>query len=96
VHRGQRVRAGQMLGRVGNTGASGAPHLHFHISDGPQPLASDGLPYVFSRFGVTGTVTNLDEFLTGTANAIVSGSASNRRLQLPLQASVLDFRRRPH
>jgi Peptidase family M23 len=97
VHRGQRVHLGQLLGRVGNTGESGAPHLHFHVSDGPEPLASDGLPYVFDRFTLTGTVTNLDQFLTGTTSAVVRSlrPASARRRQLPLQSTVLDFPPRP-
>jgi hypothetical protein len=95
VRRGQPVRAGQVLGRVGNTGESGAPHLHFHVSDGPQPLASNGLPYVFNRFTQTGTVTNLDQFLNGVAPALVrplQPAARRRRLRLPLQGAVLDFR----
>jgi murein DD-endopeptidase MepM/ murein hydrolase activator NlpD len=45
------VRTGQVLGLVGNTGNSTEPHLHFHISDGPSPLGSEGLPYVFADFG---------------------------------------------
>ena len=34
---GQRVRSGQMLARVGNSGQSGGAHLHFQLSDGPHP-----------------------------------------------------------
>jgi hypothetical protein len=94
VHRGQRVRTGQLLGRVGNTGESGAPHLHFHVSDGPAGLASNGLPFVFSRFNLTGTVTNLDDFLMGTTSAIVRARPAatwRRSRQYPLQGAVLDF-----
>jgi len=95
VRRNQRVRAGQMVGRVGNAGASGAPHLHLQISGRPSPLEANGLPFVFRGFGVTGTVTNLDEFLSGTARATVRAEPPARRRrsgQYPLQATVLDFR----
>jgi murein DD-endopeptidase MepM/ murein hydrolase activator NlpD len=85
---------GQLLGRVGNTGESGAPHLHFHISDGPAPLAANGLPFVITRLSWSGTVTNLDDFLTGTAPAIVRArpaATCPRREEMPLQVTVLDF-----
>jgi murein DD-endopeptidase MepM/ murein hydrolase activator NlpD len=54
VREGDRVRRGDVLGRVGNTGNSDAPHLHFHVMDGPSPLASNGLPYVIDGFELMG------------------------------------------
>jgi murein DD-endopeptidase MepM/ murein hydrolase activator NlpD len=35
---GDRVRRGQVLGLLGNSGNSNAPHLHFHISNGIHGL----------------------------------------------------------
>jgi hypothetical protein len=95
VRRGQHVRARQVLGRVGNTGQSGGPHLHFQLSDGRDPIASNGVPYVFGRFTLLGTVTNVDEFLTGAANAEIRrrNPAAPRRGQLPLHATVVRFPR---
>ena len=44
VRVGDRVTQGQVLGLLGNSGNSDFPHLHFHVTDSPSPLASDGLP----------------------------------------------------
>jgi murein DD-endopeptidase MepM/ murein hydrolase activator NlpD len=40
---GDRVRRGQVVGLVGNSGNSTEPHLHFHIADGVSPLGSEGM-----------------------------------------------------
>jgi hypothetical protein len=95
VRRGDRVRAGQVLGRVGNSGQSGGAHLHFQLADGPSPIASNGLPFTFKRFARVGTVNNIEQFLTGTANADVQPATSSvqRLRQLPLQGDVLRFAR---
>jgi murein DD-endopeptidase MepM/ murein hydrolase activator NlpD len=47
---GQRVRAGDLLARLGNSGNSNAPHLHFQVGDGPSLLSGHGVPYVFDSF----------------------------------------------
>jgi hypothetical protein len=95
VRADQRVRRGEMLGRVGNSGQTGGSHLHFQLSDGPNPVTSNSPPFVFRRFTLTGTVTNVDEFLTGTANADVHelSAPAPRRGQLPLHATVVHFPR---
>lgn len=41
-----RVRRGQMIGRVGNTGASSNPHVHVHLQDGPSGSVN-GVPLNF-------------------------------------------------
>ena len=54
VKTGDKVRRGQVVGLVGNSGNSTEPHLHFHISDGNSPLGSEGLPYALPSFEVQG------------------------------------------
>lgn len=50
VRSGDRVRRGQILGHIGNSGDSREPHLHFHVSNGPEILTSEGVPYVLDEF----------------------------------------------
>ena len=50
MKKGDRVGKGQVLALVGNTGNSSEPHLHFHLTDGPKPFDSEGIPYVFDSF----------------------------------------------
>jgi murein DD-endopeptidase MepM/ murein hydrolase activator NlpD len=52
VKLGDRVKRGQVLGLVGNSGNSSEPHLHFHLSDKGSPLGAEGLPYILE--GSTG------------------------------------------
>ncbi len=52
VEVGDEITEGQVIANVGNTGNSSAPHLHFHVMDGPSPLASNGRPYVIDKFSV--------------------------------------------
>lgn len=54
VKKGQRVEWGQPLGRVGNTGRSTSPHIHFHVSSGPPETNQVALPAEFSDVFVDG------------------------------------------
>jgi murein DD-endopeptidase MepM/ murein hydrolase activator NlpD len=51
---GDKVRRGQVLGLLGNTGNSSEPHLHFQICSANSELGSEGLPYAFASFEVQG------------------------------------------
>ena len=59
---GDRVTRGDVIGLVGNTGNSVAPHLHLHVMDGPSPLAAQGLPYLYDRFSLSGQVASTADF----------------------------------
>ena len=84
-----------MLGRVGNSGQTGGSHLHFQLNDGASPVASNSPPFLFRQFTLNGMATNVEEFLTGAANADVRRlrPPSPRRDQLPLHATVVRFPR---
>jgi hypothetical protein len=89
---GQRVRPGDVLGLLGNSGNSNAPHLHFQIMDGPTPLGAEGLPYTFSSFTDEGTLTNfLPFFVLGDAARRARVPRGPRRAELPLNLQVVDF-----
>jgi hypothetical protein len=91
VHVGDRVRKGQRIGLLGNTGNSTAPHLHFQISSNASPLDSNGLPYRFAHFGSTGTVTDIDALFSGRPTPVGPRLAGAHRRQLPLDLEVADF-----
>ncbi len=52
---GDHVTEGQVIGLMGNTGNSDAPHLHFQVVTGtPSFLGGEGYPIVYRSFNVTG------------------------------------------
>ncbi|MYR97474.1 MULTISPECIES: M23 family metallopeptidase [unclassified Streptomyces] len=52
VKAGDTVRAGQEIARVGNSGNTTEPHLHFHLMDGPDPDDARGVPFTWRGVGV--------------------------------------------
>ena len=47
---GDRVAAGQLLGRVGNSGNSSEPHVHLHLQDSPRSWLGEGIPFHFHGY----------------------------------------------
>jgi hypothetical protein len=83
VKAGDRVKRGQVLALVGNSGNSTEPHLHFHVADRNSPLASEGLPYALDAFEVQGK---------GLSWRPSPGRATERRAnELPTENTVVRF-----
>ena len=87
VKLGERVRPGQTIGLLGNSGNSDAPHLHFHLGDQPSPLGTEGLPFVIDQYEKLGVATA--NFMAQWKPA---GLPESRRGELPLQNHIVRFR----
>ncbi|MFF1418266.1 M23 family metallopeptidase [Streptomyces sp. NPDC058280] len=62
VRPGDRVRAGQVLARCGNSGNSTEPHVHFQLMDHADLDLARGIPFRWHGIGVP---ANGDPFLAG-------------------------------
>ena len=91
VKPGDSLTAGQVIANLGNTGNTDAPHLHFHVMSTPDPLRSNGLPFVFKDFTLDGrlaTMNALDPLLTGQPAPMAPGTAP--RAEKAVSPLVLD------
>jgi hypothetical protein len=60
VKPGDQLTSGQVIANLGNTGNTDAPHLHFHVMSTPDPLRSNGLPFVFASYTLAGMMASMD------------------------------------
>jgi Peptidase family M23 len=94
VKAGDRVKRGQVIGLLGNTGSSSSgPHLHFHVSDANSTLAAEGLPYVFRSFEVLGAFETIGAAASGERwKPAPQGAGGMRTMELPAPNVVVTFR----
>jgi murein DD-endopeptidase MepM/ murein hydrolase activator NlpD len=59
VGHGEKVARGQVVCRMGNSGMSMGPHLHFQLSNGPDPLVAESVPYVLDKFTLIGNAAEV-------------------------------------
>ena len=89
VKLGDRVKRGQVIALLGNSGNSTEPHLHFHIVDavaaGTSTLGAEGIPYATS-FDVIGHCT-----LSAAGIKCARTPAVTVRDGIPLQNELVRF-----
>ena len=94
VRAGDRVKSGEIIGAIGNSGKTFGPHLHFHVVDRASPLAADGVPFVFSSFTGQGVLSGEALMLAfqgkpaSIERGMLAGPYAN---QLPLNNQIVGF-----
>lgn len=97
VREGERVRPGQVLGLIGNSGNSTTPHLHFQVMTTAEFFPTDSPPFTFRQFRVVGQVEpriwddNLGLQPTGVLPITPSPYEGLHRARYPLDREVLEF-----
>jgi murein DD-endopeptidase MepM/ murein hydrolase activator NlpD len=77
VKPGQRVKQGALLGKVGNSGNSSGPHIHWHLANDADPSRGHGLPIRFAPLSVNGVRVEAPAPLRGDTldNAVTAPAA---------------------
>jgi hypothetical protein len=91
---GQKLKKGETIALLGNSGNSDAPHLHFHIMDSASPLASNGLPFVIDSFtqdGVVPTAEAIEAGFNGSPYTIDTSSVGKRTAEATLVGDVMSY-----
>jgi hypothetical protein len=85
---GDTVKAGARLVRIGNTGPSFGPHLHFGLLDKPSLWAGRSLPFVFDRFTLAGVV-DIDS--SEGNRLVISPESREVRFAYPLYGGIHNY-----
>lgn len=99
VQRGQHVHVGQVIGRLGNSGNTSAPHLHFQLMNAPSALVGEGVPYAIDRFGLAGQINiaawDASNSVAGVwAPGWTNNAVAAQKDRFPLNLNIIDLPQR--
>jgi murein DD-endopeptidase MepM/ murein hydrolase activator NlpD len=84
---GDHIKAGDVLGLVGDSGNSTEPHLHFQLMTENNSLAAQGIPYILQQFTVRfGSRVSGDDVKVFPMSAPVL-----HKNEMPLENEIVDF-----
>src|SRR5215467_12498294 len=85
---GDTVKVGAPLAKIGNTGPSLGPHLHFGLLNRPNIFTGRSLPFVIDSYTLAGTA----DFKASHGDTLTVTSNSNQvRSVYPLNGSIQNF-----
>lgn len=96
VKQGDKVRRGQKVALVGNSGNTDAPHLHVHVMDAPKVIQSDGVPFLLEDFRLVGRYESIDTLLPDPSGTppqpmIPQSDSVAHTGEYPLELSVISW-----
>ncbi len=91
---GDQVKKGQVIGLLGNSGNSDAPHLHFYLeTKSPVTLGGEGVPYYFSEFNqlVKYTDDEIETIFDMDKIPLKDLRSTKRNNELPIGNGIIEF-----
>jgi murein DD-endopeptidase MepM/ murein hydrolase activator NlpD len=85
---GDSVKVGATLAKIGNTGPSFGPHLHFGLLNRPDIFTGRSLPFVIDSYTLAGTV----DFKASQGETLgVTSNSKQVRSAYPLYGGIQNF-----
>jgi hypothetical protein len=93
VQAGDRVRDGDVVAQLGNTGNTSGPHLHMHVSNSAASLGGEGIPWELRELRLLGSLA-LEHFFAHSAEGwtpVPPGTSPARSRERPGPFAVVEL-----